>query len=86
MTTEKRGSEKLLNADGGLCELTAEEVSQVAGAQKPLNGLWPRDSFPLGTIDPDLFRELATLNVQINPDKLIDVAGISERMDMTKRY
>ena len=78
MTTEKRGSEKLLDAEGGLCSLTAEELSQVAGAVnpnvllkpfdlvKPIDVVWPGDSFPLGTVNPDLFKQLVDRSGLLN--------------------
>lgn len=70
MTTEKRGSEKLLDSDNGLCSLSTEELSQVAGGAQSMYPLQidlsfpiPRfpDVFPLGQFPPYLFNDLTNL-------------------------
>ena len=83
MTTEKRGSEKLLDAEGELCALTPDELSQVSGALGPFI-LGPGDSFPLGTVNPDLFKELIVNDHLLNTNRLIGVgelSGIDARAD-----
>ncbi|MFK8083875.1 MAG: hypothetical protein AB8B97_26630 [Granulosicoccus sp.] len=77
MSTEKRGSEKLLNNGDSLCELTAEELELVAG-MGPVPVRWkfpdiePRyvfpDFFPLGEPDPQLFKN--QLDRFVNRDDL----------------
>ena len=74
-TTEKRGSEKLLQADNDLCSLTNEEIEQVAGGA--FSVAWPiKDYFPLGQFPPDLFREISALNVRIDPGKIDQLANL----------
>lgn len=68
MTIEKRGSEKLLNEESGLCSLTAEELSQVGGMGPVPVRIWKfpdivpvrkfEGIFPNGKFPPDLFRDL----------------------------
>jgi len=73
MTTEKRGSEKLLNAENGLCSLTAEELSQVAGGIDFRDVIKPYDIFPLGTVNPDLLKGLNShrIGLTVDPGQLM---------------
>ncbi len=76
MTTEKRGSEKLLAADCELCALTAEELSQVSGALGPIGQWGPGDSFPHGTVNPDLFTDLLIDDKLLKEKPLIDAGRL----------
>ncbi|ASJ73606.1 hypothetical protein [Granulosicoccus antarcticus] len=86
MTTEKRGSEKLLNSGNSLCSLTAEEISQVAGGINPMNLLWPNDIFPLGTIDPDVFRGLTNRGTLVKLEKVGRVMNIPTGKSISNGY
>lgn len=78
MTTEKRGSEKLMDSQDELCQLTEEELSQVSGGYTPLpwpirNDFptrWPEfpPGFPLGTPRVDMFEP------QIDPGMINDIS------------
>lgn len=62
MTTEIRGTAKLLEVEDGLCSLTAEELLQVAGGCPPvidwskidINQPTKFPTFPRGMFPPDL--------------------------------
>ncbi|MFK7996287.1 MAG: hypothetical protein AB8B87_19265 [Granulosicoccus sp.] len=69
MTIEKRGSEKLLSAENGLCSLTAEELSQVAGGALPKGIADLKDYFPHGMFPPELLTKLDP-GLAVMPGKL----------------
>ncbi len=76
MKTEKRGSEKLLSSDNGLCSLTAEELVKVAGGAQSANPFELKDYFPRGIFPPDLLSEISTLNMIDNPRRLLNTGKI----------
>ncbi len=62
MTTEKRGSEKLLQTEGDLSALTPEELEQVAGGAAHSSILALKDYFPIGILPPDIWKDKIDFN------------------------
>lgn len=75
MINKKSGSEKLLNDDTSLCQLTAEELELVAGGLSYIGRPFSIDYFPLGTINPDVFRKLSRVNQQLDQIGPVDIGN-----------